>query len=216
MSNFRRKTLALILLLAFLYQGPATALVTMKATKVQIVKTGTRHDPETGYYVYARFRIPAIKANQNYTCTFVALTKGKKKLIVWESKARGFAPRPNSEYEGFTNIKPVQVPWIKSVSVYCSLAQVSGTTVLPPVMIDPLITSEATVHLGNSVVFSMTDDGKWSGVVADSTVGTFVKGGDQGSYTTNCAFTSLKTGVTTVELTNAIGTKFTITITVLA
>lgn len=73
---------------------------------------------------------------------------------------------------------------------------------LPPVMIDPAMTSEVSVRLGNSVVFTVTDPDKWGVEVADSTIAEFIPGGDQGTYTTNPAVKALKVGTTTLQVTH--------------
>lgn len=73
---------------------------------------------------------------------------------------------------------------------------------LPPVMIDPATTSEVSVRLGNSVVFTVADPDKWSVTVIDMDIAEFIPGGDQGTYTTNPAVKALKVGTTTLHVTH--------------
>ena len=73
---------------------------------------------------------------------------------------------------------------------------------LPPVMIDPAMTSEVSVRLGNSVVFTVTDPDKWSVTLVDMDIAVFIPGGDQGTYTTNPAVKALKVGTTTLHVTH--------------
>ena len=76
------------------------------------------------------------------------------------------------------------------------------TQALPPVMIDPITTPQVSVKLGNSVVFTVADPDKWSAIVVDATIATFIPGGDQGTYTTNPALKTLKVGMTSVHVTH--------------
>ena len=81
----------------------------------------------------------------------------------------------------------------------------SGTTLpeaYPPEMIDPSTTSAVSVHLGNSVVFAVGDPENWSATLVDPTIGKFIAGGNQGTYTTNPAIKALKAGTTTVHVTH--------------
>ena len=73
---------------------------------------------------------------------------------------------------------------------------------LPPVMIDPATTTQVSVKLGNAVVFTVADPDKWSATVADTTIATFIPGGDQGTYTTNPALQTLTMGTTIVHVTH--------------
>jgi len=81
----------------------------------------------------------------------------------------------------------------------------SGNTLpeaFPPEMIDPSTTSEVSVHLGNSVVFAVGDPENWGATVVDATIGQFIAGGNQGTYTTNPAIKALKVGTTLVHITH--------------
>jgi len=82
------------------------------------------------------------------------------------------------------------------------IASRKTSRVLPPVMIDPSVTPDVSVKVGNSVVFTVTDPDKWSVTVEDMDIAEFVPGGDQGTYTTNPAVKALKVGVTTLHVTH--------------
>ncbi|MBU6314848.1 MAG: hypothetical protein KJS70_07475, partial [Actinomycetales bacterium] len=74
---------------------------------------------------------------------------------------------------------------------------------LPPVMIDPITTTDVSVRVGNSIVLTVTDPAKWSAEVLPDGVVAFIPGGDQGGYTTNPAFKALAAGATTVKVVNS-------------
>lgn len=75
--------------------------------------------------------------------------------------------------------------------------------VLPPVMINPITTTDVSVRVGSSIVLTVTDPGKWSAEVTTPGIVTFVPGGDQGGYITNPSFKALAAGATTVKLVNS-------------
>ena len=210
-----RKIAASVLVLGLLLiQNPAQAQV-YKAAKVSITKIVTRHDPETGWYVYARFYIAGIKAKQDYRCSLTAYDKSKKVIKKWTTSGSSFDPRPFTEYEALTNIKPNQVKLVKSVTATCSLANKIATgQVLPPIMIDPALIPAISVPLTNVLVFTVTTPEDWSAVVADPTIATFIPGGNQGTYTTNPALKPLKVGMTIVHMTQAGGMTYDIAVTI--
>jgi len=90
--------------------------------EVKIVKTKTFHDPETGFYVISEFNILGIKAEQSYRCDLTAFDKDRKEIISWKTEGLSFSPRPSTIYSGQTNLKPEQVPTVKSSAVKCEVA----------------------------------------------------------------------------------------------
>ena len=90
--------------------------------KVNVVKTRTIHDPETGYYVVSEFKIDGIKAEQAYRCDLTALDKNGKVLVSWKTEGLSFAPNLAGTYSGQANITPEQVPLVKSSTVTCLVA----------------------------------------------------------------------------------------------
>lgn len=75
--------------------------------------------------------------------------------------------------------------------------------VLPPIMIDPLTTTDVTVRAGSSIVLTVADPAKWSAEVVTPGIVAFIPGGDQGGYITNPSFKALESGATTVKLINS-------------
>jgi len=75
--------------------------------------------------------------------------------------------------------------------------------VLPPIMIDPLTTTDVSVRAGSSIVLTVTDPAKWSAEVMIAGVVSFVPGGEQGGFITNPSFKALSAGATTVKLVNS-------------
>ena len=75
--------------------------------------------------------------------------------------------------------------------------------VLPPIMIDPLTTTDVTVRAGSSIVLTVADPAKWSAEVVTPGIVAFVPGGDQGGYITNPSFKALESGATTVKLVSS-------------
>jgi hypothetical protein len=75
--------------------------------------------------------------------------------------------------------------------------------VLPPIMIDPLTTTDVSVRAGSSIVLTVADPAKWSAEVMIAGVVSFVPGGDQGGFITNPSLKALSTGATTVKLVNS-------------
>ena len=75
--------------------------------------------------------------------------------------------------------------------------------VLPPIMIDPLTTTDVSVRAGSSIVLTVADPAKWSAEVLNDGVVSFVPGGDQGGFITNPALKALISGATTVKLVNS-------------
>jgi len=103
----------------------------------------------------------------------------------------------------------------KSLKPMITQAQTpSGSQALPPVMIDPVTTSEVSVRITRTIVLTVADPGKWSATIADPTIAKFVAGGDQGSYSTNPGITPLAVGSTTAMITGPDGKNYLLTITV--
>ncbi|MEY3995301.1 MAG: hypothetical protein RL690_697 [Actinomycetota bacterium] len=75
--------------------------------------------------------------------------------------------------------------------------------VLPPIMIDPLTTTDVSVRAGSSIVLTVADPAKWSAEVMIAGVVSFVPGGEQGGFITNPSFKALSAGATTVKLVNS-------------
>lgn len=75
--------------------------------------------------------------------------------------------------------------------------------VLPPIMIDPITTTDVTVRAGSSIVLTVADPAKWSAEVVTPGIVAFVPGDDQGGYITNPSFKALESGATTVKLVNS-------------
>ena len=74
---------------------------------------------------------------------------------------------------------------------------------LPPIMIDPLTTTDVSVRAGSSIVLTVADPAKWSAEVLSDGIVSFVPGGDQGGFITNPALKALMAGATTVKLVNS-------------
>ncbi len=88
-----------------------------------------------------------------------------------------------------------------------------GSTLVPPILVDPTVVTNAAVSLTNVIVFTVPDPDKWSAAVADPTIVSFTPGGNQGTYTTNPGLKPLKKGTTIVTL-NHNGTTIAFTVTV--
>ena len=93
-----------------------------KTAQVKVVKTKTFHDPETGFYVISEFNILEIKADQSYRCDLTAFDQDGKEIISWKTEGLSFSPNPSTIYSGQTNLKPEQVPTVKSSAVKCEVA----------------------------------------------------------------------------------------------
>ena len=101
--------------------SPSTGPI-YKTAQVKVVKTKTFHDPETGFYVISEFNILEIKADQSYRCDLTAFDSDGHEIISWKTEGLSFSPRPATIYSGQTNIKPEQVPTVKSSTVKCEVA----------------------------------------------------------------------------------------------
>lgn len=75
-----------------------------------------------------------------------------------------------------------------------------GSSLVPPILVDPTIVTRAEVALSNVVVFTVPDPDKWSATVSNPTIVSFTPGGNQGTYTTNPGLKPLKAGTTVVTL----------------
>jgi len=108
----------------FIYESDSYINKVPKYTpaEVKVVKTKTFHDPETGYYVISQFNILGIAADQSYRCDLTAFDKSGNEIISWKTDGLSFSPRPSTIYSGQTNIKPDQVPTVKSSTVKCEVA----------------------------------------------------------------------------------------------
>ena len=100
------------------------------------------------------------------------------------------------------------ITYAQLVSVAKSLKTVKASgrplaQVLPPIMIDPLTTTDVSVRAGSSIVLTVADPAKWSAEVLSDGVVSFVPGGDQGGFITNPSLKALISGATTVKLVNS-------------
>ena len=100
------------------------------------------------------------------------------------------------------------ITYAQLVSVAKSLKTVKASgrplaQVLPPIMIDPLTTTDVSVRAGSSIVLTVADPAKWSAEVLSDGVVSFVPGGDQGGFMTNPSLKALISGATTVKLVNS-------------
>ena len=100
------------------------------------------------------------------------------------------------------------ITYAQLISVAKSLKTVkaSGNTLaqaLPPIMVDPTVTTDVSVRAGRSIVLTVTDPAKWSAEVMIAGVVAFVPGGDQGGFITNPSLRALVSGATTVKLVNS-------------
>ena len=100
------------------------------------------------------------------------------------------------------------ITYAQLVSVAKSLKTVKASgrplaQALPPIMIDPLTTTDVSVRAGSSIVLTVADPSKWSAEVLSDGVVSFVPGGDQGGFITNPSFKALESGATTVKLVNS-------------
>ena len=100
------------------------------------------------------------------------------------------------------------ITYAQLVSVAKSLKTVKASgrplaQALPPIMIDPLTTTDVSVRAGSSIVLTVADPAKWSAEVLSDGVVSFVPGGDQGGFITNPSFKALESGATTVKLVNS-------------
>jgi hypothetical protein len=93
-----------------------------------------------------------------------------------------------------------------SVAKGLKVVKASGNTLaqaLPPVMVDPTITTDVSVRAGSSIVLTVADPAKWSAEVIIAGVVSFIPGGDQGGFINNPSLKALSTGATTVKLVNS-------------
>ena len=100
------------------------------------------------------------------------------------------------------------ITYAQLVSVAKSLKTVKASgrplaQALPPIMIDPLTTTDVSVRAGSSIVLTVADPSKWSAEVLSDGVVSFVPGGDQGGFITNPSLKALISGATTVKLVNS-------------
>jgi hypothetical protein len=100
------------------------------------------------------------------------------------------------------------ITYAQLVSVAKSLKTVKASgrplaQALPPIMIDPLTTTDVSVRAGSSIVLTVADPAKWSAEVLSDGVVSFIPGGDQGGFITNPSLKALISGATTVKLVNS-------------
>jgi hypothetical protein len=100
------------------------------------------------------------------------------------------------------------ITYAQLISVAKSLKTVKASgrplaQALPPIMIDPLTTTDVSVRAGSSIVLTVADPAKWSAEVVTPGIVAFIPGGDQGGYITNPSFKALESGATTVKLVNS-------------
>ena len=123
--------------------------------------------------------------------------------LIYTTKAvKPYAPT-EIQVQGFGGITYAQ---LLAVAKGLKTVKASGrplAQVLPPIMIDPLTTTDVSVRAGSSIVLTVADPAKWSAEVMIAGVVSFVPGGEQGGFITNPSFKALSTGATTVKLVNS-------------
>jgi hypothetical protein len=123
--------------------------------------------------------------------------------LIYTTKAvKPYAPT-EIQVQGFGGITYAQ---LLAVAKGLKTVKASGrplAQVLPPIMIDPLTTTDVSVRAGSSIVLTVTDPAKWSAEVMIAGVVSFVPGGDQGGFITNPSLKALSAGATTVKLVNS-------------
>ena len=123
--------------------------------------------------------------------------------LIYTTKAvKPYAPT-EIQVQGFGGITYAQ---LLAVAKGLKTVKASGrplAQVLPPIMIDPLITTDVSVRAGSSIVLTVADPAKWSAEVLSDGIVSFVPGGDQGGFITNPALKALISGATTVKLVNS-------------
>jgi hypothetical protein len=123
--------------------------------------------------------------------------------LIYTTKAvKPYAPT-EIQVQGFGGITYAQ---LLAVAKGLKTVKASGrplAQVLPPIMIDPLTTTDVSVRAGSSIVLTVADPAKWSAEVMIAGVVSFVPGGDQGGFITNPSLKALSAGATTVKLVNS-------------
>jgi hypothetical protein len=123
--------------------------------------------------------------------------------LIYTTKAvKPYAPT-EIQVQGFGGITYAQ---LLAVAKGLKTVKASGrplAQVLPPIMIDPLTTTDVSVRAGSSIVLTVADPAKWSAEVMIAGVVSFVPGGEQGGFITNPSFKALSAGATTVKLFNS-------------
>jgi hypothetical protein len=123
--------------------------------------------------------------------------------LIYTTKAvKPYAPT-EIQVQGFGGITYAQ---LLAVAKGLKTVKASGrplAQVLPPIMIDPLTTTDVSVRAGSSIVLTVADPAKWSAEVMIAGVVSFVLGGEQGGFITNPSFKALSAGATTVKLVNS-------------
>jgi hypothetical protein len=123
--------------------------------------------------------------------------------LIYTTKAvKPYAPT-EIQVQGFGGITYAQ---LLAVAKGLKTVKASGrplAQVLPPIMIDPLTTTDVSVRAGSSIVLTVADPAKWSAEVLSDGIVSFVPGGDQGGFITNPALKALISGATTVKLVNS-------------
>jgi hypothetical protein len=123
--------------------------------------------------------------------------------LIYTTKAvKGFEAT-EIQVQGFGGITYAQ---LLAVAKGLKTVKASGrplAQVLPPIMIDPLTTTDVSVRAGSSIVLTVADPAKWSAEVMIAGVVSFVPGGEQGGFITNPSFKALSAGATTVKLVNS-------------
>jgi hypothetical protein len=123
--------------------------------------------------------------------------------LIYTTKAvKPYAPT-EIQVQGFGGITYAQ---LLAVAKGLKTVKASGrplAQVLPPIMIDPLTTTDVSVRAGSSIVLTVADPAKWSAEVMIAGVVSFVPGGEQGGFITNPSLKALSTGATTVKLVNS-------------
>jgi hypothetical protein len=123
--------------------------------------------------------------------------------LIYTTKALKGFEATEIQVQGIGGITYAQ---LLSVAKSLKTVKASGNTLaqaLPPIMVDPTVTTDVSVRAGSSIVLTVTDPAKWSAEVMIAGIVAFVLGGDQGGYITNPSFKALESGATTVKLVNS-------------
>jgi len=145
---------------------------------------------------------------------------GKKSILLTESSSTNIcvenfmlirgATRTVVNKPGAGNLAATQVVTISvgieraQLNVFFSLlvprATAPGSTVVPPVLIDPTIVKYAGISLTNVISFTVPDPDKWSATITNSKIVSFIPSKVRLLYISNPGLKPLKKGKTIVTL----------------
>ena len=145
---------------------------------------------------------------------------GKKSILLTEYASTNFCPENFMLIRGATRTvvnKPgagtLTATQIVTISVGIERAQLNvffsllvpratapGSTVVPPVLVDPTIVKYAEISLNNTISFTVPDPDKWTATIANPKIVTFIPGKVREFYVSNPHLKPLKKGKTIVTL----------------